>query len=422
MSEFFPLRQSGNKNYCALCGFSASFAVSFYMKIRQFYIELTFHYGALINAYGKARQPDKAREVFDDMTAKGLKPNETIYGALVNAYGQAGQPEDAEKILRNLPEGLNLSSQTLGYLYNLVIKGYGRANRVEDVNRLKEEMLQKGLPIDVYTLGATGSVYDRMGTLNDETRSLRSREAEQWKELATLFGDVVHELNQPVGAIGLGVSTVKRYFEKGDRGNTLKFLEKLRLQVQFLGERMQVYKALTERSNAEETHRVSDMVSGVEELLRHYAEKAHVRIDIQITDDNKWKQALYLRGDKFLFQMAIRGLVYNAIQACSEESIPLERRHIIIRGIFTPSRPDEQSVAPYGWVDIYVRDEGPGIPPGIRERIFERGFSTKKGRGLGLGLTLAQSVAEHYGGRIVLMPEIATGVEFWLRLPAAPEP
>jgi len=41
MSEFFPLRQSGNKNYCALCGFSASFAVSFYMKISQFYIELT---------------------------------------------------------------------------------------------------------------------------------------------------------------------------------------------------------------------------------------------------------------------------------------------------------------------------------------------------------------------------------------------
>jgi hypothetical protein len=46
MSEFFPLRQSGNKNYCALCGFSASFAVSFYMKISQFYIELTLKKGS----------------------------------------------------------------------------------------------------------------------------------------------------------------------------------------------------------------------------------------------------------------------------------------------------------------------------------------------------------------------------------------
>ncbi len=41
--SFFPLRQSGNKNYCALCGFSASFAVSFYMKISQFYIELMLY-------------------------------------------------------------------------------------------------------------------------------------------------------------------------------------------------------------------------------------------------------------------------------------------------------------------------------------------------------------------------------------------
>ncbi len=70
------------------------------------------------------------------------------------------------------------------------------------------------------------------------------------------------------------------------------------------------------------------------------------------------------------------------------------------------------------WVDVYVRDNGPGIPPAVRERIFDRGFSSKDERGLGLGLSLVDSVVSSLGGSIAVTHNGDSGAEFWLRLPA----
>lgn len=71
---------------------------------------------------------------------------------------------------------------------------------------------------------------------------------------------------------------------------------------------------------------------------------------------------------------------------------------------------------------LTVRDNGPGIPAEVQQRLFERGFTTKKGRGLGLGLSLVQSVVEAHGGRIRHLREVSPGAEFWLELPAALPP
>lgn len=63
---------------------------------------------------------------------------------------------------------------------------------------------------------------------------------------------------------------------------------------------------------------------------------------------------------------------------------------------------------PEGFVQISVTDDGPGIPPAERERIFERfaqvpGGQTRR-RGFGLGLTYCRLAVEHHGGKIWVVP------------------
>ncbi|HEY0015764.1 MAG TPA: ATP-binding protein [Longimicrobium sp.] len=77
-----------------------------------------------------------------------------------------------------------------------------------------------------------------------------------------------------------------------------------------------------------------------------------------------------------------------------------------------------------GWMELAVRDSGPGVPEDERERIFhpfeqlgEEARSDSLNRGTGLGLTIARQLARRLDGDIVVRPAPGTGAEFVLRLP-----
>ncbi|RZJ50734.1 MAG: PAS domain-containing sensor histidine kinase, partial [Acidovorax sp.] len=74
-------------------------------------------------------------------------------------------------------------------------------------------------------------------------------------------------------------------------------------------------------------------------------------------------------------------------------------------------------------VALSVRDHGPGVPPEARAHLFEPFYTTRTG-GLGLGLTLCESLAQAMGASLVLAPQPSSaserGAEFVLTLPAAP--
>ncbi len=71
-------------------------------------------------------------------------------------------------------------------------------------------------------------------------------------------------------------------------------------------------------------------------------------------------------------------------------------------------------------VEVVVKDNGPGIPPGELEKIFDPFFSTKE-RGTGLGLALTQQIIAEHGGEIRCESEVGRGTRFILRLCRAPE-
>ena len=74
------------------------------------------------------------------------------------------------------------------------------------------------------------------------------------------------------------------------------------------------------------------------------------------------------------------------------------------------------------WVEIRVRDTGPGIPEAIRSRIFDPFFTTKEvGKGTGQGLTIARDVVVNkHGGTIHFETEVGVGTTFIIRLPLTP--
>jgi signal transduction histidine kinase len=98
-----------------------------------------------------------------------------------------------------------------------------------------------------------------------------------------------------------------------------------------------------------------------------------------------------------------------------------------IRHTPTGTRVRARVVARDGEVVLTVQDNGPGVPPELRERIFERFVrgAGDRGSSSGLGLSIVRAVAESHGGNVTV-EDATPGARFVVRLPraavAAPEP
>jgi signal transduction histidine kinase len=74
----------------------------------------------------------------------------------------------------------------------------------------------------------------------------------------------------------------------------------------------------------------------------------------------------------------------------------------------------------YGHAVLEVLDRGPGLPPGLADRLFEPYVSTKR-RGSGLGLSLVRDIARQHGGTVTLEDREGGGACARLVLPLAKE-
>ena len=96
----------------------------------------------------------------------------------------------------------------------------------------------------------------------------------------------------------------------------------------------------------------------------------------------------------------------NAIQAL--EAVAVESRELLI----SSSKNEPSSVA------ISVRDSGPGLSSESLSRLFDP-FYTTKPDGMGMGLSICQSIIESHGGRIWATANVPNGATFHFTIPEA---
>jgi two-component system sensor histidine kinase GlrK len=121
--------------------------------------------------------------------------------------------------------------------------------------------------------------------------------------------------------------------------------------------------------------------------------------------------------DAVLVETALVNILSNAVAASASASGACVR----IRRALT----EEGSEArPGRWLQVLVEDEGSGVAPELREKIFEPFFSTKipdKNGGSGLGLPLAREMIRAHGGELALVDRPGRGAAFALWLPLSSE-
>jgi signal transduction histidine kinase len=113
-------------------------------------------------------------------------------------------------------------------------------------------------------------------------------------------------------------------------------------------------------------------------------------------------EALPAKIDADLVKQAVLNVVLNAVQAMSEGGKLTLAAHNGDRGI-----------------EVQVRDTGPGIPPEIRDKIFDLYFTTKKS-GSGIGLAMTFRVMQLHNGSVDFSSG-PHGTTFFLRFPPLAE-
>ncbi|MEW6275871.1 MAG: sensor histidine kinase [Bacillota bacterium] len=138
-------------------------------------------------------------------------------------------------------------------------------------------------------------------------------------------------------------------------------------------------------------------------LLGKYSRAKELQINMTI-DRQSRLQALPSFIDGSDLVVILGNLLENALDAVKDLE-PSQRQ--IYFGIF--DRPDE--------LGIIIRDSGTGIPEELRERIFERGVSTKAEKGRGLGMYLVKAHLTRLGGTLEIKSEPRQGTEIKISIP-----
>jgi signal transduction histidine kinase len=148
---------------------------------------------------------------------------------------------------------------------------------------------------------------------------------------------------------------------------------------------------------------LSEVVDRTLTLLRQRLESYGVKVELY--RQGRLPETL---GDPEQLQEVLVNLILNACEAMGRGGV------ITIR----ETRGQAASVGPVAMVS--VSDTGPGIPPSIRDKIFQPFFSTKE-EGTGLGLSLASRIVQEHGGWITLESRKGAGANFIITLPLRDE-
>ena len=274
-----------------------------------------------------------------------------------------------------------------------------------------------------FTLSELKEGNDKIGIcafFKDLTHVEMTEESENLKHRLLVLGQMAaglaHEIRNPIASIGVHCSILKGHLSSN---------EKLVASVNMMATEIEkveyiIRECLNFVRPAELGVRnvdVEKLVSGLVDRFRS------LHPEMQFRTKRQEGAETIAEADAGLLEQALTNIISNAVDACERRgvvSISLGvSRHYIDQVRW---RREEESLLTghsgkeENFVRISIRDNGPGIPREIEDRIFIPFFTTKKG-GTGLGLAMAQKIVHAHGGVLDLNNEPGKGTDFIIKIP-----
>jgi signal transduction histidine kinase len=233
----------------------------------------------------------------------------------------------------------------------------------------------------------------RLERLDRDVRNL-----DRLASLGSLTAEIAHEIRNPLVSMKTFLQLLPERW--GEPEFSEKFLglvsEELRRMERLLDVIIKQARPSDEINDLDATP-VAETLEPTLAVLRHRAYKRDIRFESSISET---LPEIALGGD------ALRQIVLNLLLNAIEVTLP--------GGTVTlHARPAGE------FVTLAIADEGPGVAPELREKIFEPFYTTGTGRAGGLGLAITSRLVAEAGGEISVDGGLEGGAEFLVHLPVA---
>jgi signal transduction histidine kinase len=219
---------------------------------------------------------------------------------------------------------------------------------------------------------------------------------EKMAELGKISAGVVHELNAPLSVIISASQMIMR--EEGVPEAVQEMIARISSEAQRLSH---LTKGLLNFSSHDESVSEVDLNLTVDFILNFLNYEAARRAVIILKQFDHTLPVI--RVDANILKQILLNIIMNALQAMEMNGGKL---------MVETSEAGDNSVC------FMISDNGPGIPDGTIDQIFDRYFTTKKpGEGTGLGLFVTKNLVENLGGKIEVTSRNGGGTTFTVTLP-----
>jgi len=231
--------------------------------------------------------------------------------------------------------------------------------------------------------------------LDDVTPLIRAQKVAAWREVARRLA---HEIKNPLTPIQLSAERMRRHFADAPSGARALVEE---CTTTIVGEVESLKGLVDEFSQFARMPSPRTVPTDLDQLITdtlalYNGIFSDVAIEPRFEPDMP-----HVRLDAEQIRRVIINLVDNAVEAMDR------RGRIVIE--------TERDVA-NNVVRVIVADDGPGIPPAEREKLFLPYYSTKR-RGSGLGLAIVRRIIAEHGGSIEVSDNTPRGTRFTIELP-----
>jgi signal transduction histidine kinase/HAMP domain-containing protein len=217
------------------------------------------------------------------------------------------------------------------------------------------------------------------------------RRADQLALLGGMAARVAHEIRTPL-------STIRGLLEllQSDQAPGSFNQEYMKRIIQAVDRQDRLVENLLTLSNPEpDASQAVSLLALIEDVLAMLPADPRVRVTGPIG------AVPLVWGDAFRLSEVFANLIQNALEATPEGSVDVRIE-----------------AGPEGRARVSVRNTGAGIPPELRDRIFQPFFTTKS-RGTGLGLAIARQIVEAHHGKLDMVSDGVSETTFVVDLPAA---